>query len=912
MADLAQIRSGFVGLTTARSADATPPGGLLEAENVCIRTENVITPRPGFAVSGSYDDVALGCVEYPLEANRAGIVIQNTGVSAWDGFSGETADIKDEDGANLAWSTYEGVVARRNLYLCTSDALRRVVEPGAAVAYRAGAPAPQLVDYSWFATFSTAPTSDGGPSYPSDGYRSYRAVTLRKLGDLDVRSAPSARLVQYESTTPANVAMVVLLGDDFRAGDIVELYASEFSATTPVDEHYFAKQVEVTAAHITAGFIGILDDVPDDNLGAALYTNASREGAEAGNERPPQASCMALFNDSLWLGDLKYPAEMLVSLPIKMFGAGATLNDPKYVNSYAYTGTFTAGSASVTGLSSTTELLVGMLLVRPHGVYRITAVDTGASTMTLHANWGGASGAAAFTAHDSIRIGSEYYPAGDITSNIRGVPGSYWVASTPPPAYTGSSLYAAEYVSDHNSPDALIAQSGVFSGYITNITMRLRCLLASTAAPQVWATHGDLYTPVLPEPTEATGYQMPQDDLPDHVAWSKQSEPDHFPLTNIERVGDGGATVYALGKSRSALVIATDQGLWRGYGYADSSISFSELDADVRILGRRCMAPVGPNQYVAADRGVFEVDENTATNITDDRINDLEALFALVAPARGSSLKLVSNAKDDELIVCVPDDETANEEIRSLFVFNTSTRAWTEWTLPGAVSDMTVKGPEQRLFAPSYSVAVPWLETLTETGGGVLRVDGLVTEDTTVTVATVDGTSVTINALAAWTPEVGDMIDTYLITDVASATEFTVHTTGLTTGAKAFYVGINCVITPSVNTLKTPRFMKVWAEGAIHWARRSGVYAYALAFRSAITGLNTSATQTRTLAPLPGSNTDARSAPAASRFTVSRAAARGTHLCFTVTVRQARADWAIEAISVRARTTADKAPARLP
>lgn len=922
MTELAQIRSKFVGLTTARSPEATPPGGLLEGENGVIRKENVIECRPGFATAAlpaALSSEALGRVEYPIEDNTVGFMIDSAATRR----DTDGTEITKQGGGSLSWESYAAEVARRSLFCLTADALRSVHSPSATTAYRAGVPQPAILQ------IDTASPGVTGPSYPGAGdkYRAYRAVIRRAepaTGQSHIaRSAPSNRALNFTSATDQNCSMTVYfhLEDDYLVGDVVELYCTEVSTTYPTDEMYLNQEVELTAAHIANGYVSILDDVPDSDLGMALYTNESREGQEGAHYRPPAAGAIGTFNNSLWLGDLTYPAE--VELRYKssfgnLFSGLYVGTSEDMVGAYLVTGTLTNGSANIVGVSAAdiADLRVGMIMARSgpnfsdswSGASTVPLVITavGATSFTVNQTWTGATQAGRFPhIEDAIYIGTlagiESYPIRFLGELVR-VGGAAVQDAFGLGSYNAHDKVTVDYYGDvWGETPADLAPQRAISAVISGLT-------PGTPPQYLWATHGDRYSPALPEPDGLPfDFEMPQEILPDHVAWSNRDEPDHYTLANIERVGRPGATVRCLGESRGSMLIATDRGIWRGHGNADSGISFDELNKDVRALGRRCMAGVKEYQYLAADDGVYQCDENECVNITHDRINDLEALFAAVSVDRVSSLKVVANGKDDEILVCCPPSATPDAAVTHALVFNTSTKTWMKWTFPVAVNDVTVKGPTRQLRA-----TVNGAETeLTERDRTTLADASYST-----TIAAVDGDEITINAGSGWTPAVGDAIVrssvTYLVTAIASATVFTVHTTGATAGAATGYVGIQTTITPSVNTAKTPHFMKVWAEGAIQWARRAGVYVYQLAFRSAITGLNTAATQNRQLAATRGTNTDARSAPAASRFLTPRAAARGTHLCFSILVRQALADWAIEGVSVRFRTTADKAPRQLP
>lgn len=899
-----EVRSSPVGLMTALSPVQCPPGALVEATNVVLRTPGTVEPRPGFAPGNAPIDVAPdGVIPFPREDNTADANILTSGsTTKW---TNGTELLKDS-GGSLAWESYAGTVSRRSLFLHTSDALRAVHAPSAAVAYRAGVPAPALNTTGLNAATVTA---NGGPSFPADGYRGYRAVTRREAASTGQshisRSAPSQFLVVYKSTAPGNYNLYVLLhtGDDFKAGDTIELYSTEWSATYPADECYLNQTITLTSAHLTAGYVELCDDVPDAGLGQALYINESREGAEGAHYRPPMAGCSTEFNGSLWLGDLTYPASMTVSVRTRITGGGADGDDE--IGRHTVAGDYTNGSATVSSVSAgdIAKLRVGMIVHDGSTQYRVATV--GATSFTLHTTWGGSTAAASSKSfYDTIRIGSEYYLVGDIVPHIRGAKGQYWTTID----VAGSALYTADWDSVNADSNTVIELNG--DTYWTP-TLRLECLLPSTAAPQVWATRGDLYTPALPEPSAATGYQMPQDVLPDYVAWSNQDEPDHFRFDNVERVGRSGCRVLTLAPSRNSVLIGTDAGTWRGSGYADSGITFDELDENVRLLGRRCAVAVGPYVYMAADAGVFECDENGCRDITTHVISDLEDVFAeIVALGRDSRLRLTANPKNDEVIVCVPGTDDETDPIEALFVFNQSTRAWTKWVLPLDVSDLVYGTPSQSLTA-----GVVGLEnTLVERSRTELSSETY-DQETPITVNAVSDQIVTIAALSGYEPAVGDAVVkssvTYLITEVTSDTVFTVHAAGLTTGAAVARQAFTSTITPTVNVAKYPSALKVWGEGSIWWNMRAGVSRIGLRFRSAVTGEEDPVSQTRILAVTPTSNRSNLSRHGSSRFLVPRTHARSTHLTVTLEITQAMARWKYDATAVKCRVIGDRVKSRL-
>ena len=908
-----EVRSPYIGLYTDVSPMLAPPGALLTAENVVLRTPLQLEPRPGFystAMPAAVDTEALGRVEYPILNNSAGLLIDGAPSTRWDDTG--TA-VTDEAASPLSWDgLYSGQVARNSLYLTTADATRVVHTPTATVAYRAGAPAPAIT-----AALQTAVTISG-PAFAAVGWRAYRAVCRRTVGLSGqahiMRSAPSNVFVNPATAVPRNMTVTVVLhkADDWLAGDVIELYSSETTATTvyPTDELYLNQEHALTAAEVTAGFVNILDDVEDSGLGTALYTNESRDGAEAANLRPPAANCMAVFNNSLWLGDLTYPASVLLSFRQGVPGLVEDLGTDALIGRRLMACTFTNGSATVSGVAAgdIATVKVGMMFNRDNGNgygdqwgtpgSPMFVVSVAATSFVVTYTWGGATLGVTCTVSDAIYIGASAYDVYSIVDGVRrGTTGDY------PSTY--NAYFTATYAGPH--PSSPLLNGGVSR----NVDLHLAALKADLAGTQIWATNGHLYAPALSEPGVLPGYIPAREVLPDHVAWSNLDEPDHFRLDNVDRVGAPGSTVMALGSSRGSIIIATDKGVWRGSGYADSGISFSALDKDVRILGRRCMAEVGPYQYLAADRGVYEVDENECRSITADKINDFDTLFAAVALLRSSKLKLVPNDKHDEVIVCCPSATSINNAIVTLYVFNQNTRAWTTWVLPNDLNDLTIKGPTRQLTGCIDNQERNLLERL-DSSDLVYFTDGTPSGGSeAITIATASGTSITINA-STYVPVIGDAVVkssvTYIITGTSSATAFTVHVTGLTTGAAALHRGVTSTITTTVNTVKIPHARKLWGEGALWWVKRAGIHQYDLGFQGPRTVL---AYSTRILASALTAVLGAGRASAATRFLVPRSVARNTHLTFTARIRQARANWALEGVVIKAQLTTDRAPSRL-
>lgn len=884
----------FAGLWTAPANAVAPLGALVEAEEVVCRLPGKIQPRPGFNRTEGTENVRRA-----LSYDMGYITVADGPLTRLSGGS----LVKDELGADLPWAFDKifGTAVRKNEYLTCTDALRKITSISDTVAERAGSPIPSVI-------FQTSASS--GATGPTGPYVAYRALSKRTdANGLITRSNVSGRALVATTSVPTNVTLRILLGKNtskmFVAGDILELYRTfDETVNPPTDELYQVSSITVAAGDITVGYVDFVDAVPERNLGQALYTNISVEGEEAGHVALPTAGCSALFNGSLWLGNLTFPAQAAYGVMLN----GGSFSTLTTVGIATSTQTLTNGSASFTS-SQAANLQIGMIIqtgvmatdwgTLTEPVRILTIVGT---TITATKTWQGSTSSQAVVFHDSIKIGSRYFPISSMARFLAAVRGTRVGALTTDDlgVQPGSDLVYAD-----NETDNTDAITSVNTGWQY---FRLTGLGVDSGSFTVNATKGNLYDPPIPL-IGATAITVTVEAQPAAVCWSNDAKPEHLKGTNVQELDVPSGRVLSMEPVRGALMILTDRGAWRASGYEASGVRFDQVDRSVRPLNAYCSATLGDTIYVWGDQGVYEGSADAFQSLTP------LALAALLPPQRtigvGSTTAggafLAGNLKDDELIVGVPAVGALTVSER-LYVYNRKTKAWTNWLKAHSITCIMYQGASGLVYGYAFTGTNLLVEKVLDLADPTQNSDTVLAGS----VSAVAADGVTITSADGNHYAVGDLLvqggDYFLVTAVASAGHFTVEKAGLVVGSlTAAYIAFTSVITAIGATGGATDVRKLWGEGTIAWGSREGLRQITLTFRSPTSLASTESSAVRVLSATRMTDTPITlKAADASRFTVPRVHARSTRLYPSVKIRQAGSRWELETISVKFQAMSDR------
>lgn len=297
--ELSRIATGLH-LTANRSH--LPEGSLVEAENIFIDRDGVISKVRGFDRYGdilSNTQVTLG------EFNDTLMVIDGTVLKF------------DSDGAGTfvvvtggTFSPPAGAVRVRfreallALFMTADIGVRRLAVTTGTVR-EAGLQQGLDIQLSLINT--------GLGWFPADRQVGYRVVYTRcDENDQEIAGRDSRRevLVNPSGGTQDDVRLVTTIPDRIIAGDFISLYRTEASAsatTDPGDSYRLVRKLELLSADITAGTF-THDDILDEDFldfNEPLVTNADQEGPAQEDSQPPRSLDMALFKGVMFYSNTR-------------------------------------------------------------------------------------------------------------------------------------------------------------------------------------------------------------------------------------------------------------------------------------------------------------------------------------------------------------------------------------------------------------------------------------------------------------------------------------------------------------------------------------------------------------------------------------------------------------------------------
>lgn len=134
----------------------------------------------------------------------------------------------------------------------------------------------------------------------------------------------TAYIDTLDITTSANVQLIFTLPENLTTDYFYQVYRSPITSAegvssvqdlSPSDELQLAYEAYLTADDIANGFISIIDETPEEFLGANLYTNAaSGEGILQANDTPPFAKDINRFRNVVFYANTKTKYRLQLSL----------------------------------------------------------------------------------------------------------------------------------------------------------------------------------------------------------------------------------------------------------------------------------------------------------------------------------------------------------------------------------------------------------------------------------------------------------------------------------------------------------------------------------------------------------------------------------------------------------------------
>ncbi len=833
--------------------------------------------------------------------------------------------------------------AGTSMYLTTNDGVRRIhttALPDGQRASLSGVPqglTPEM----------TVITPASGGFLERDSAVAYRVVFQKNVNSIPMFGAPSgwSLLVRQPGAGPVGVQSVSLDvpiplsttgargGVAIEAGDRVLVYrttqtyvaAGGGASASPGDEMQLCADEEITATDITANKINIVDGVLDLNLGAFLYTNSTAETILQQNSRPPIAKDIATFSAMMFFADCQLlsqqPVELVNPEPLptrQATNVTTAIGDPYLtipgVPDENNIGRF-LGALQASGVGAYTgdPLFAGSAIFP--ALSQITGVDVPNNRYIISKN----AIASAVGPNNNCELHSYVAAAcqGQIDDGVS-------------PPYSSDIYFSS---SNANGPSTSLRQFFVNDGDARETVQNLAMTAATNASRyfDIIATGGDdlsagflwrelspfyadsqndlrceffaydepsspSFSPamptLIPEPyTFGSGLRVLSNTYSNRIYFSKQSIPEAVPDINFFDVGTRSNVVRRMIPVRNALLIFSDEGIYRYTGSSPFDARLDVLDPSHVLVHPDAACPFDNKAFAWTTQGVVSVTgagvEPLSINVIQSQLDLLgRSLSTTTAAGNAKTVKTFafSDESRDLVYLGLPEPTGALQYCTDVAVWSGRSMTWSKFAFTG------------RYLRDGIMAAVSQYAVLTGSDTADSRIyfqNGDNYDSTAViTVSAASGTDITI--LAGYSPAVGDAIIQggvkYLIETVTSPTTFTVHAAGIVIGAATAYVGVNSAIQFIAKEAQNPGMLKHWMYVTPVFESLKEITRFFVTF---YTNDDPTAITLNPVVPYSTSSTQR-----VVRLTPTRQHSRGAELVIKYELRTALSDWSFSGMSL--------------
>jgi hypothetical protein len=629
----------FAGLFGSSNALEAPEGAADIADNVVIRSPDVLEPRRGYsAVAGTTPINAL--------AFKQGKAIALT----WDagGVTGLVRSCDLTTGVFTTFPMYPGgfpftqpggsaaartrfMSAQKSLYWQGRYGLVKIEDVASGVSRAALQPANVALGNFELPIFGTIgqTITVGRPAtvyWLATGFQvGYRITLCRKgaNGEL-IESEPSDRLIVSNTT---GLPAYVLLNQEqtymVPSDAFFRCYRSKQVAngTDPSDEMYLVSETQTSGALDSSGYRdhGVSpfcsDQTPDGSLYLPLYSNLT-SGSAPGRPFSPAPLSKDLFAFKTRAYYLN--TSDVQRLTLKIIGTdtgGIVAGDWIQINNTRFTFT------SSTSLS----------LYSP----RVFIAGTVAQNIEMTAR--------------------------QLAANI----GSYFQSVDAGPL---QGKVFARYISGTSTDAGQIVIQSILPGS--------DAFTVQTSSANGWGT--DYTTAVSSDPNaQAAG-----------LSWSEPGQPEAVPLSNAAQVGDSSNELLrGVAMRDSALLFKKVDGVFKVTDDGSTvGPAVTLFDPSVKLIAPDTLVVIENLAIGLCDQGVLALSESGKANISHDQIErELFKLIAYVGQDVVSRLAFaVANEREHQYILALPESPGA-ASCTIQYVYSIETRSWSRWTLPGVL-----------------------------------------------------------------------------------------------------------------------------------------------------------------------------------------------------------------------------------
>ncbi len=309
-----------------------PQGSLNEASNIVIDQENLFTPRRGFEKLGNENSSQLVGKAKNILPFRDELICYAPGSTnkTLNLLNKSTGAFTELSGFSSTSDYIKYAESNGNLYFTGDTGVYKLETPSSTV-IEAGIPE-ALGGYG---------AANANLGWLGDNQTvAYKLVWgTRDENDNLVLGPPSARIwVSKGAGGAKDVDLVFYVPAEIDTRFFFQLYRTTQvpTGTDPGAEFFLVQE----GNYVSGSTISITDSTPEDLLTQGLYTNATREGAEAANYQPPKCSDITTFNNHMFFSDVS--SRHTLNLQLLAVGTtaaqGIRIDDTVTIAGQTYTG----------------------------------------------------------------------------------------------------------------------------------------------------------------------------------------------------------------------------------------------------------------------------------------------------------------------------------------------------------------------------------------------------------------------------------------------------------------------------------------------------------------------------------------------------------------------------------------------
>jgi len=639
-----------------------PDGALLQAENVVIDREGIITNRRGFdryatvvgdvlsmmefggrllvldGTTWKYDDGAgsltswTGTFSAPTgyrvhwsKDRRNLYFCDNTGIKRTDTLATSPVDagmpqaldvVVTDTGTGLGWHEHNSRVAYRIIWVREDANGRLLLGPPSTreVVTNAGT----SVTISWAANVATVTHTAHGYTTgdtitiadSSDTYDGARVITVNNANEYEF----ALTLTPGDATdAPAtagkifNHDLVFTIPENIVIGDFYEIYRTEMSASSsadPGEEFQRVKKVKIEATATAGATLTFSDTYNEAWLDDLLYTNPSQQTISQANDRPPWAADITLFKGYAFYGQIRREHQ----IEVKCIDLDAAAVDDTFtVTQGVNTRTYTAKATEVIGSQ---QFLLS------------TAESTEAQNV-----------------------------AATVKSLIRCINRD-----------TSNTWWWAFYTSGDDAPGRIAIKGRDFTDSAISLTANA-------------TDYGDTWEPELP--TSGTDVSSEDPSKQNVIHRSKFEQPDAVPLlVGSFSIGSEEYPIERILALRDSLVILKKDGVWRLTGESERSFTIRQLDPSTLIRCPESAVVLNNAVYVVSNQGVVRISGSGTAIVSRPIEVDFKKLFSF--SAYETTTHAIAYESEHKYIVFTK-EASGDDNPEIAWVYDYITEAWTTW-----------------------------------------------------------------------------------------------------------------------------------------------------------------------------------------------------------------------------------------